>query len=198
MRLNLSLVPTFLIFTLLFTQAPIARKTDRWGVANYRGLIIGKSRRSDMLRRFGNPKWSQTKPERRDEEGKEDREREPQRLTWNNYEAIGEFPGITNIATSTRTGVITRIDFFPEGLTKSEAIAHFGPNYVVTRYDFDTCDHDEDRESLYESPYGSLLAVEYRAQGIVLVVQANEIISKIRYVKGPIGSLTSKCPKNRH
>lgn len=84
------------------------RKADlRWGAADFRGLVVGKSRKSDMLRHFGKPKWSQTKPEDRNEEEGEGREREAERVTWNNYDGIGEFPGITNIATSTRSGVIT-------------------------------------------------------------------------------------------
>src|SRR5947207_3114878 len=167
-------MPIFLILTLLFVQAPLTRKTGRhWGAADFRGLIVGKSGKSEMLRRFGKPKWSQTKPEDRDEEEREERERESQRLTWDNYEGIGEFPGITNIATSTRSGLITRIDFFPEKLTKSDAIAHFGPNYVITRYEVDKCERDEDKESLYESPNGSLLTVEYRVKGIVLVIEFN-------------------------
>src|SRR5437879_3358023 len=95
-----------LILTLLFAQAPAAKTPSRqWHAANFRGLIVGKSKRADMLRRFGQPKWSQTKP------GDKDQDRESERVTWNNYEGIGELRGVTNIATSTRTGVISRIDF---------------------------------------------------------------------------------------
>jgi len=189
-----------LTLALAFSQAA-AVKTDagKWGAGNFRGLIIGKSTRADVLRRFGKPRWSQTKPEDKEEKEREekertgDRDRGEHRVTWSSYESIGELPGITNIATDTRTGVIIRIDFFPERLTRDEAIARFGPNYIVTRYELDRCGRDEDRESLYESPNGSLLTLEYRPRGVALVIQSNDLVSTIRYVNAPLGSLRSKC-----
>ena len=184
-------MPFILILTVLFAQAPAAKTSSRqWHAANFRGLIVGKSKRADMLRRFGQPKWSQTKP------GDKDEDRESPRVTWNNYEGIGELRGVTNIATSTRTGVITRIDFFPEQLTKGQAIAHFGAGYIITRYAFDECEHDEDVEAIYESPNGPLTSLEYRARGIAISIDNDDLVTKIRYVNGPIGSRKSKCKQS--
>jgi hypothetical protein len=189
-----------LTLALAFSQAAAVKGDgEKWGAGNFRGLIIGKSTKADMLRRFGKPRWSQTKPEDREEKEREEKERtrdrdqSARRVTWNHYENIGELPGITNIATDTRTGVIVRIDFFPERLTRDEAIARFGPNYLVRRYEFDRCDRDEDHESLYESANGSLLTLEYRSRGVALLIQSNDLVSTIRYVNAPIGSLRSKC-----
>jgi len=189
------MIGVLLTLSLVLNQAAVP-KTDpaKWGAANFRGLIVGKSNRAEVWRRFGKPKWSQTKPEDRDEkERTRERDRDAHRVTWSNYDGIGELPGTTNIATNTRTGLITRIDFFPEKLTRDEAIAHFGPNYILTKYEFDPCGRDEDLESLYESPNGSLLSLEYRARGIALLIQSNDMVSTIRYVNTPIGSRKSRC-----
>src|SRR5436190_18189746 len=114
-----------LILGLILSQAPSARQVDRrWRPAVFRGIIVDKSKRADMLRVLGQPKWSRTTPGEGDEHS----------TTWNNYEQIGEFPGPTNVATDSVTGIITRIDFYPQKLSKAEAIKHFGRGYVITRY----------------------------------------------------------------
>jgi hypothetical protein len=187
-----------LILALLVSQGLATGNAGRkWGAGNLRGLIVGKSKRADMLRRFGKPKWTQTKPEDEDEREERDKDRdrhkESRRVTWNNYDGIGEFPGATNIATDTRSSVVTRIDFFPEKLTKDQAIAHFGVGYIITRYDIDECLSDEEHQSFYESPKGSFLSLEYRARGIAIAIDDHDFVNKIRYVNGPIGSTKSKC-----
>ena len=169
-----------LILALILSQAPSSRL---WHPANFRGIAVGKSKRADMLRVLGRPKWSRTTPGEGDEHG----------TTWNNYERIGEFPGPTNVATDSVTGIITRIDFYPEKLSKDQAIQHFGRGYVITRYAFDPCPTHEDEESIYESPNGPLLSVEYRARGIAISVGYQDMVTKISYVGGPIGTAKPKC-----
>jgi hypothetical protein len=136
-----------------------------------------------MLRLIGQPKWSRTTPGEGDEHG----------TTWNNYERMGEFPGPLNVATDSTTGIVTRIDFYPQKLSKEQAIKHFGPRYVITRYAFDPCPGHEDEESIYESPNGPLMGVEYRARGIAIAVGYKEMVTKISYVSGPIGSAKPRC-----
>ena|SRR5258706_4176558 len=173
-----------LILGLILSQAPSARQVDRrWRPAVFRGITVGKSKRADMLRVLGEPKWSRTTPGEGEEHG----------TTWNHYEGIGEFPGLTNVANDSRTGIITRIEFFPNKLSKAQAIAHFGRGYVVTRYAFDPCEHDEDSEPIYESPNGPLVIVEYRARGIAVSVGDKDMVTRISYVDGPIGSAKSSC-----
>lgn len=175
-----------LVFALLFTQSPSAKSPGpQWHPAVYRALVIGRSRRADMLRAFGKPKWSRQVPG--------DEESEVPGVTWDNYERIGEFPGITNVASDSRTGVITRIDFYPAKLGKTEALAHFGRGYVVTRYAFDTCGGDEDSELIYESPNGPLVYAEYRQRGIAISIGVKDLVTKISYVSGPIGSPSPRC-----
>ena len=158
---------------------------SQWRPATYRGLIVGKSRRPDMLRKLGQPKWSRSSPG--------EAEPESEREDWNNYERVGEFPGITNVVVDKSSGRINRIEFYPEKLSKEQAIARFGPNYVITKYDFDPCSEDEESEPIYESPNGPLTVVEYRARGIAISVGYKDMVTRISYVAGPIGSSKAKC-----
>lgn len=176
-----------LTLALILGQAPAVRHSGgQWRAANFRGLIVGISHRTDMLRVLGQPKWSRQtgRPAEEESEGE----------IWNSYERVGEFPGQTTVAVNQRSGRITRINFYPERLTKEEAIAHFGRGYVVTRYAFEPCSHDEESEPLYESPDGPLVSVEYRARGIAISVGYGDLVTKISYVAGPIGAVKSRCP----
>ena len=180
----------------------------QWRPATFRGITVGKSRFTDMLRAWGKPKWSRTsKPEGEGDSGQEKRESEERsrrgkrreaeadshQVTWTNYERVGEFPGPTTVVSNTRSGVITRINFYPERLTKEQAIAHFGSGYIITRYAFDSCLDEEDEEPIYESPTGPLVSVEYRSRGIAISVGYKDLVTKISYVSGPIGSAESRC-----
>jgi hypothetical protein len=172
-----------LILTLLLGGVAAAQISNHtWRPATYRALTVGKSKRSDLLRVFGQPKWSRS-PKREDDDERE---------VWSSFEGVGEFPGQTNVLTDKRD-VIARIDFYPAGLTKNQAIAHFGKGYVLTRYALDSCLGDEDSEALFESPKGPLLYLEYRARGVAISIGYQDLVTKISYVRGPIGSTKSKC-----
>lgn len=162
-----------------------AQPGHQWRPATFRGLTVGKSKLPQMLKAWGQPKWSRTsKPEAGEEE---------RQVTWTNYERVGEFPGPTTVVSDTRSGVITRINFYPDRLTKEQAIAHFGAGHVITRYAFDYCLNEEESEPIYESPTGQLVSVEYRARGIAISIGNKDMVTKISYVSGPIGSVKSRC-----
>src|SRR5438477_2960596 len=175
-------VKMFLIMFLPVT-AGAGQASRQWRPATYRGMTVGKSKLANMLRTWGQPKWSRNSKRDNDEE----------QVTWTNYEKVGEFAGPTTVVSDTRTGVITRINFYPDRLTKGQAIAHFGKRYVVTRYAFDSCGDEEDSEPIYESLNGPLISVEYRARGIAISVGNNDMVTKISYVSGAIGTLKSRC-----
>jgi hypothetical protein len=175
-----------LMFSLvLVSGVAAAPQTGRqWRPATYRGVTVGKSKVAAMLRAWGKPKWSRTSRREADEESQ---------VTWTNYERVGEFPGPTTVVSDTKTGVVTRINFYPDRLTKEQAIAHFGSDYITTRYAFDSCLDEEDSEPIYESPTGPLVNVEYRARGIAISVGYKDLVTRISYVSGPVGSPRSKC-----
>jgi hypothetical protein len=174
-----------LIFSLmLFSAVASAPQAGRqWRPATYRGVTVGKTRLNDMLRVWGKPKWSRISR----------REEDERQVTWTNYERAGEFPGPTTVVSDTRSGVVTRINFYPDRLTKEQAIAHFGSGYLVTRYAFDSCLDEEDEEPIYESPTGPVVSLEYRARGIAISIGFKDLVTKISYVGGPIGSTKSRC-----
>ena len=154
-----------------------------WRPATFQGLIIGKSRRSDMLRRLGQPKWS-----RSHDGGERDKD---ERESFSHYESGGEFPGSMTVVLS-RRGIVSRVDFFPSKLTRDQVIAHFGPSYVITRYATNPCG-DEDSESIYEAANGPLTYLEYRSRGIAIAMGYQGLVTKISYVSGPIGGSQPSC-----
>jgi hypothetical protein len=174
-----------LSLTLMSFGGHASQAVRQWRPATYRGVTVGKSKFADMLRLWGKPKWSRTSKPEADEDSRQ--------VTWTNYERVGEFPGPTTVVSDTKSGVVTRINFYPDRLTKEQAIAHFGSGYITTRYAFDTCLDEEDSEPIYESPNGPVISVEYRARGIAISVGYKELITKISYVSGPIGSVKSRC-----
>jgi hypothetical protein len=176
--------PLLLSFVLVGAMVPASQTGRQWRPATYRGVTVGKSKVADMLRAWGKPKWSRTSRREADEESQ---------VTWTNYERVGEFPGPTTVVSDTKTGVVTRINFYPDRLTKEQAIAHFGSDYITTRYAFDSCLDEEDSEPIYESPTGPLVNVEYRARGIAISVGYKDLVTRISYVSEPIGSVKSRC-----
>ena len=175
-----------LIISLVFLGAGVStpQKVDQWHAGTLRGMTVGKSKHADMLRTWGKPRWSgNSKPE--DEDARQ--------VTWTNYDKVGEFAGLTTVVSDTRSGLITRINFYPAKLSRQEAVAHFGSGYVVTRYAFDSCVSEEESEAIYESPTGPLVIVEYRARGVAIYLGLKDMVTRISYVNGPIGSTRSKC-----
>lgn len=170
------------LFLVPHASQPKSIRSD-WRPATFRGLIIGKSRRAEMLRRLGQPKWSRS-PEGRERD-------EDERETFNHYESGGEFAGSLTVVLN-KKGIVSRVDFFPSKLTRDQVIAHFGPGYVITRYATNPCG-DEDSESLYETPNGPLTNLEYRSRGIAIAIGYQDLVTKISYVSRPIGGSKPSC-----
>jgi hypothetical protein len=176
-------LPALAVFSLAVSVS--SQTPSAWRPATLRGITVGKSKVPDMIRFWGQPKWSRTS---QDDEGEH-------RVTWTNYEKAGEFPGSTTVVSEARTQLITRINFYPDRLTKDDAIAHFGRNYVITRYAFDTCADEEEAEAIFESPNGPVVNVEYRSRGIAISIGYNNMVTKISYVSGPVGAKKSRCSR---
>jgi hypothetical protein len=168
-----------LVLGLTLSQIAAVYQSDRrWSPATFRGLTIGKSQRADMLRVLGKPKWSRITPGEKGEE--------PDSEVWKNYEQAGEVPGQVNVVVDERSGVIKTIILYPKEISKEQAIAHFGRDYIITRYDFDPCEEDEESEPIHESPNGRLDFVEYRSKGIAISVGHKDLVTKVSYVAGLI------------
>jgi hypothetical protein len=143
---------------------------------------MGKSKMAEMRRVLGRPKRSEVFNE--DKSYPE---------VWYHYEGTWEFPGSLTVVVDKITDTIQEVDMYPKALRKEVAIKHFGPDYIITRYDFDLCLGDEESAPLFESPSGSVISIEYRERGIALTVDNEGRVDHISYVSRPIGAATSKC-----
>ena len=151
-----------------------------WRAAIYRGLTMGRSNVAEMRRIFGAPKKSEVF-----NEGTSNPE------VWNHYDGPRDFPGSLRVVVY--RSIVQRVDIVPKDLKKEEAIKHFGPDYIVTRYDFDSCLGNEESAPLFESPSGAVVFVEYRQRGIAIAVNGQGNVNEISYVSEPIGAESSKC-----
>lgn len=151
-----------------------------WRAATYRGLTMGRSNVAEMRRIFGAPKKSEVFSE-----GTSNSE------VWYHYDGPQDFPGTLRVVVD--RSIVQAIDVLPENLKAEEAIKHFGPGYIITRYDFDSCLGDEESAPLFESPSGTLIFIEYRQRGIAIAVDAQGKVNEVRYISEPIGAESSKC-----
>jgi len=165
----------------------VTTQKSGWKAAKFRTLVMGGSKRSDMLRLLGKPIWS----------GRPmgEPENDPNPEIWNDYDRGGEFRGKLSVVFRKRTGVIVSIYLYPAMLSKNEAIKRFGNDYVETRYDYDNCLGDEESAPMYESPNGQVRFIEYRSRGIALLVDDLNKVRNISYLSGPVGAPASKCKR---
>lgn len=205
-HLEVSMKAIFVLYTLLF-QLPVLQcaspsrqhqkqrqqQTGAITVQNqrerragtYLGLTAGKSTRADVLRVLGEPKRLETPADQTLEE--------PNPEVWYVYDNGGEFAGELTVVIDKRTDVVLGINLNPDSLSKEEAVKHFGPDYILTRYNFDDCLGNEESAPLYESANGPLLEVEYRHRGIAISLTKDGKVNTISYVGKPIGTLESRC-----
>ena len=163
---------------------PVARADVKrvWRAATYRGLTMGRSNEAEMFRILGSPKSSETF-----NSGTSSAE------VWYHFEGSWEFPGTLRVVVDKSTNTVREVDIQPEASNGEEVIKHFGQDYVVTRYDFDSCLGDEESAPLFESRNGSIIFIEYRQRGIAVAVNGQGKVNEIRYVSEPIGAESSKC-----
>ena len=134
--------------------SPTRETAREWRAATFRGLTVGKATSADMLRVFGEPHWSGPPGN----QAKDD----PDPEVWNDFEQGGDFPGKLTFVVDKRSGIIQRIDLYPEAISEEQAIKYFGNDYIVTRYAHDDCLGNGESAPVYESPDGPILDIEYR------------------------------------
>lgn len=179
------------------TKQQIAAKTVQskreWRAGTYLGLTVGKSKRTDVLRALGEPERVDTPADQTPED--------PNPEVWyvyeRRYDPDGDFAADLTVVIDRRTEVVLAIDLHPESLSRKKAVKHFGPDYILTRYNFDECLGNEESAPVYESPNGPLLEVEYRHRGIAVSVSDDGKVNTISYVNKPIGTSKSRCLLNK-
>jgi hypothetical protein len=168
---------------------PVQNQRD-WRAGTYLGLTIGKSTKVDVLHVLGEPK--------RIDRPADQTPNDPNPEVWYVYDSAGEFAGSLTVVMDMRTDVVLGIDLSPDSLAKEDAVKHFGPDYILTRYDFDQCLGNEESAPLYESANGSLLELEYRHRGIAISLNGDGKVNTISYVSKPIGTRESRCNPKQH
>jgi hypothetical protein len=143
---------------------------------------MGRSKGAEVRKLFGEPKRSQLF-----NKGKSNEE------VWYEYHEAPDFSGSLRVIVDRRNDTIQAIDIHPKDLKQEQAITHFGSEYVLTRYDFDSCLGDEESAPLFESPTGAVLFIEYRQRGIAIAVDSQGKVNEISYVSEPVGAAASKC-----
>jgi len=156
-----------------------------WQAASFRGLIVRKSTRKQMLKAFGKPRRKDV-PEGQPASGEE---------VWYVYNNGGEFSGDFVVVVERRTGRILEIVLHPKNLSKDAAIQHFGRNYEMTKYEFCPGPDEAPDAPVFESREGDMTLLEYRERGIAMLINSQGFVDDIRYVGKPIGfSSVSECP----
>lgn len=173
--------------TALSQQSVIHQKDKNrgWRAANYRGLIIGKSTRVDMLRVLGKPLSS----------GPSADQAEPMPIVWNDYGMIaGELAGRLGVEVDGRNNRIVSISITPEKISKEDLIKYFGNDYIAM--DYESCEGmpiSEEVWPVYENPKsGKISSIEYRARGIAIQLNYQGKVNAIYFKASPMG-LASKA-----
>jgi len=97
----------------------INQRTDaQWQPAVFKGLMMGRATRDELIRALGEPKWSEVL-----ENGQLSSEE------WLHYEGGGDVPGELVFAVDVKTRVVLNLVLYPEKLKRDEAIKHFGADY---------------------------------------------------------------------
>lgn len=114
------------------------------------------------------------------------------------YDSAQGFAGTTRVYADTKTEIISMIEINPKNMSRSEAISYFGTDYVITRYDMDSCFEELEAAPIYESKNGDLEFMEYRDRGIAIKIRPREgDIQDIAYLSEANGNESSKCPEQK-
>jgi hypothetical protein len=148
-----------------------------WRAAKFRGLVVGKSTYADMLRLLGKPK---------EKEVFRDRRRKAQEF-WYTYEALDELHGQFTVVVNAINDRIISIISYPSNSSKQRVIAHFGKDYLITRYSFCPGFQESEAGRLFQSPKGNVIFLEYRSRGIAILISDTDVVNEIKYVARPIG-----------
>jgi hypothetical protein len=137
----------FLTAILLLAVSAIAAPIP-WKSANFHGLIVGNSRRADVLRTFGAPNTTQHTP--RGEEL--------------SYLARGDHKGDLTFRLD-RSGTITEIEeAFPIAIPRTRIYNELGKDALTEHYYSAKCAGD----ALYRDPRGSIELTLFPSRGIAL------------------------------
>jgi len=143
-----SLVGMRVFASVLLFAASLSAATLPWTAANFRGLVLGRAQRSEVVRLLGSPDATS-------------RTREGEELF---YKARGSHNGDLT-ARFNRSGVVTEIqESFPVAIPRTNLYKEFGQDALTMHFSRAKCAAN----ALYRDPRGYLELTLYPSRGIVL------------------------------
>jgi hypothetical protein len=134
--------------TVLLLSASLFAAPLQWTAASYRGLIMGRAHRQDVVRTLGTPDAS-----RHTAKGEE-----------LSYKTRGEHKGDLTVRLD-RSGVAVEVEEdFPVAIPRTSMYKEFGKDAVTAQYSIAKCAGG----ALYRDPRGNIELTLYPARGIVL------------------------------
>jgi hypothetical protein len=177
--LNGMLVVVFAM-TMPFAAGSQTPASNLWKPANYRGLIMGKSTRADVLRVLGKPKWI----------GKE----EDTVVPIMEYEVVDPVPG--KLTVFVHKGTLDSVALSPtKPMLKDDIIRLFGHHYRTVHYSTDDCLDDGGAAPLFEDPKGPFEHMEFRSRGVTvaLAYDDDEKVESIVFIDKSVIPTHSIC-----
>jgi hypothetical protein len=172
------LITSLLTASICLSQAgPATSRT--WRPAVYHGLIIGTSKRREVITKLGEPNYV----------GKEEDTGAP----YLSYSVSDPFEG--TLAAYIDHGTLSMLILtLRHPMPIKAAVETLGPTGLLrTNYSLDNCVGGAGAGPIYENPRGDIEYVEYRSRGLALAVYEDKVES-VSFVAKPLGSATSKCP----
>jgi hypothetical protein len=157
-----------------------------WKAGTYKEITIGKSTAVEVLQKWGKPLTS----------GNYDWD-DPfsPKYALYQYDFKEPYNSIVFVEAEIKSGRVTSIQVSPDSLTLKNIIDLYGKDYIEVRYRRCACGKN-DAGSLFESPDGNFIYVEYRSIGVAVLTSNRDKVISIDFVDKPIGLRSAKeCVK---
>jgi hypothetical protein len=174
-----SLTKHLLLFGLLLSLCCLSTNAQlaKWHVPTYKGLTLGKSRKADVVWRFGRPDRI-SRPE-------DEYDNPVKSFIVYIYENVGGFDGRTEISMKTRNGVITDISLVPNyerPLPLADVLKKYRSDYIERSVGLGPCPTPKEIRNYKPDPIDERPAfLVYPRKGVIVMVGENKSINYIDY-----------------
>jgi hypothetical protein len=161
------------------------KANEKWKVANFRGLVMGKATTFELRKIMGEPSEIVDLSSVGDSN----------HILYK-YVSTEEIIGSIIVWIDKRTQIIAFTEIRPDAMSKKEVMQHFGNDYIITRYSLRDCSGGAQFDSaiLYEDSNGELEYIEYRDFGIAIAIFSdNGLVQHVQYLSEPLGQGQLQC-----
>ncbi len=184
--ISLLLIPAFspiLFKSVAQTVNPkVSASKLKWHVPTYQGLVLGKSRRASLVRKFGKPVWMGHPEDEYDNPVKS--------LIKYNFENVGGFKGETWVVMNRRTGVIIDVALYPSEdnrISRQQIVERYGSDFIERDDRLGPCPAAKELRT-YKQPekIEPLMFLVYPRKGMYVTIDYDHTAREIVYLM--------KCP----